>query len=86
MFLKIALGVLGLSIFIALIRLVKGPSIPDRAVAYDTIATNILGVFVVLSMIYGTTVFYDAVLVVALLGFMGTVAFAHYLERGDIVQ
>jgi multicomponent K+:H+ antiporter subunit F len=77
---------LAVSIALCLVRLVRGPSVPDRAIALDTIAINLLAVIVLLSIRYGTTAYFDAVLVIAVLGFLGTVAVGKYLLRGDIID
>lgn len=75
------LPILGLVIVMAFIRLVRGPSIPDRVVALDLLATVGIGVIVVFSLASDQPVLLDIALVVALISFLGTVAFAYYVER-----
>jgi multicomponent Na+:H+ antiporter subunit F len=80
-----ALGVIAVSIALCTIRAVKGPSLFDRVLAFDCIVLNAVGAMLLLSMILGTGAFMDVVLVVALLGFLGTIALAAYLE-GSLVD
>lgn len=77
---------LAISIALCLVRLVRGPSVPDRAMALDTIAVNLVGVIALLCIRYDTVAYFDAVLVIAVLGFLGTVAIAKFMLRGDIID
>jgi multicomponent K+:H+ antiporter subunit F len=72
-------GVLVLGILLCLWRMIKGPHLADRVLAGDTMAMLVAGLVVVLAIKYGSTLFYDAALVVAILGFVSTVAFAQYI-------
>ncbi|CAN5565616.1 K+/H+ antiporter subunit F [soil metagenome] len=80
-----ALAVLGISILLCVIRAVKGPSLFDRVMAFDAIALNFVGGILLISILLRSDVFMDVVLVVALLGFLGTVSLAAYLE-GSLVD
>lgn len=80
-----ALAVLGISILLCVIRAVKGPSLFDRVMAFDAIALNVVGVILLVSILLRSDVFMDVVLVVALLGFLGTTSLAAYLE-GSLVD
>ncbi|MFN2442488.1 MAG: monovalent cation/H+ antiporter complex subunit F [Thermoanaerobaculia bacterium] len=77
----ICFAMLGTSLLLALIRLVRGPSLPDRVVALDLIAVISVAMIIVLDIETNLIVFLDAGIVVALVGFVGTIAFARYLER-----
>ncbi len=77
---------LAVSIGLCLYRLVVGPATVDRVLALDTIATNVIAFLVVFSIQTGTQVFLDAVLALALLAFVGTVAIAKALMRGRIIE
>ncbi len=77
----VTLGILVVSIFIALIRLLLGPSLPDRVVALDLISTLVIGIVAVDIVLSGQVVLLSVVMVLALVSFLGTIAFAHYLER-----
>ncbi|HKT80715.1 MAG TPA: monovalent cation/H+ antiporter complex subunit F [Vicinamibacterales bacterium] len=74
---------LGLALVIAFIRLVKGPTLPDRIVATDLMGVLVVGLIVVLAGSSGVHATLDAAIVIALIGFLGTVAYATYVERGD---
>jgi multicomponent Na+:H+ antiporter subunit F len=80
-----ALGVIGVGILLCAIRALRGPSLFDRVLAFDAIALNVVGATLLLSIYFRTDAFIDFVLVVALLGFLGTVSFAAYLE-GTLVD
>ena len=79
---QIALGTLGLALLIAVARLVKGPTLPDRVVAMDLIGVLVVGLIVVVAAWTGERATLDAAIVIALIGFVGTVAYATYVERG----
>ena len=80
---EITLVTLGLALIIAFIRLVKGPSLPDRIVAMDLVAVIVVGLIVVLAGSSTVRATLDAAIVIALIGFLGTVAYAIYVEKGD---
>ncbi|HUU14636.1 MAG TPA: cation:proton antiporter [Terriglobia bacterium] len=69
---------------LAFTRLVRGPSLPDRVVALDLIATLLMGIIAAYSVAAGQPVFLDVAIVLALIAFLGTVAFARYLEKGTL--
>lgn len=77
-----ALVTLAVALLIAFGRLVKGPTLPDRVVAMDLLGVLVVGIIVVLAATTGVRVALDAAIVVALIGFLGTVAYATYVERG----
>ena len=77
-----ALVTLGLALLLALVRLVKGPTLPDRIVAMDLIGVIVVGLIVVLAASSKVPATLDAAIVIALIGFVGTVAYATYVERG----
>ncbi len=77
---------LGVSIALCLWRLLIGPDVVDRLLALDTIAINAVAFLVVLSIRLGTEAYLEAVIVLALLAFVGTVAIAKALMRGRIIE
>ena len=79
----ITLVTLGVALVVAFIRLVKGPTLPDRIVAMDLFGVLVVGVIVVLAGGSGVRATLDAAMVIALVGFLGTIAYATYVERGD---
>jgi len=80
---QVTLATLGLALLIAFVRLVKGPTLPDRIVATDLLGVLVVGLIVVLAGWSGVRATLDAAIVIALIGFLGTVAYAAYVERGD---
>jgi multicomponent Na+:H+ antiporter subunit F len=80
---QISLVTLGVALLIAFIRLVKGPTLPDRIVAMDLFGMLVVGLIVVLAGWSQVRATLDAAIVIALVGFLGTVAYATYVERGD---
>lgn len=67
-----------------LYRIVIGPSAADRAVALDTLTMVFIGIICVLCMIWGSDLYFDAVWILTLVGYLGSVAIARYLEKGRI--
>ena len=82
--LNVALTMLGLSLFIAFIRFVKGPSLPDRLLAVDTVTLTLAGMFAVLA-IKSSFEFFIAVLILALVGIISSVTVAKYLVKGKLL-
>jgi len=77
----IILPFLSLAIVMAFIRLMRGPSLPDRVVALDLITTLGIGVIGVYAIATNQPVLLDVAVVLALTAFLGAVAFAYYMER-----
>jgi multicomponent K+:H+ antiporter subunit F len=71
---------------LAVWRLTRGPTLPDRVLALDTLYMISIALLVLLGIRDDTQLYFEAALVVALLGFVSTVAFAKYLDRGDIIE
>jgi multicomponent Na+:H+ antiporter subunit F len=79
---QLVLATLGIALVLSVVRLVKGPTLPDRVVAMDLIGVLVVGLIVVLAASTGVRATLDAAMVIALIGFLGTVAYATYVERG----
>jgi len=79
--LVIVLPLLALAVICAFVRLARGPSLPDRVVALDLLATLGIALLAAHAMVTGQTAYLDVGLVLALVSFLATVAFAQYLER-----
>jgi multicomponent Na+:H+ antiporter subunit F len=77
-----SLVVLGFCLLMALLRMVRGPTLPDRIVALELVATLMVGVVAVYSIYNRQPVFLDVAIVLALVGFLGAVAFARFLVAG----
>lgn len=80
---QFALVTLGVALLLAVVRLVKGPTLPDRIVAMDLLGVLVVGLIVVLAGSSGVRATLDAAIVIALIGFVGTIAYASYVQRGD---
>lgn len=78
----IFLTIIGAGIILCLLRMLKGPTAPDRAVAVDTVSTVTAALLVLLGFIFKRYVYLDVSLVYAVLTFIGSVAIARFLERG----
>lgn len=79
---QFALVALTLALLVTVVRLVKGPSLPDRVVAMDLIGVLAVGLIVVLAASNGVRATLDAAIVIALIAFVATVAYGTYVERG----
>ena len=83
--LPIVVTLLALALALAAWRLYRGPSRPDRVLALDTLYINALALLVALGIWLDSTLYFEAALLIGLLGFVGTVAVATFLLRGRIV-
>lgn len=72
---------LSAAMILAFVRVLRGPSLPDRVVALDLLATVGVGIIAAYAVVTNQAVFLDVAVVLALLAFLGTVAFAYYIER-----
>ncbi|MCM3540048.1 Na(+)/H(+) antiporter subunit F1 [Priestia filamentosa] len=82
----IALIILSLATIGLLYRVVKGPGISDRVMALDAIGINLMAITGITCIIVDTDAFLDIILLIGILAFIGTVAFAKFLERGAIID
>ena len=81
MLVQAAMVMIASALFISLVRVVRGPTLPDRVVAVDLIGVSSVCLMVLGATASGEPAFLDAAVVIALLGFLGTVAYARYAER-----
>lgn len=84
--LPITLAMLAISMLMVIIRLLIGPSAQDRILALDCVF--VLGMYVMLSlsMYYESTAYFEAALLIALLGFVSSTAMAKFLLRGEVIE
>lgn len=80
----ITFGLLILAIFVAFVRLVRGPSLPARVVALDLMGSLVVGFIAIYAVATDQPIFLDVAIVLALIGFLGTVAFAYFIEKGEL--
>lgn len=78
----LALGLLGVAVLLAFVRLVRGPDLANRVVALDILSILGVGIAAAASVLSGRPVYLDVALILALIAFVGTVAFARYAEQG----
>lgn len=84
--LTLGIGAVTLTLLLCGRRLLRGPTIADRVLALDTLYLSLVALVVLLGLRWQTPLLFEAALIVALLGFVGTVALARYLSRGDVVE
>jgi multicomponent K+:H+ antiporter subunit F len=83
---KIVFAAIAVSMVLTLYRVIKGPSAPDRILALDTLYVNAVALLVLLGIQDRTSIYFEAALLIALMGFVGTVALSRYLARGDVMD
>ncbi|KAB7670727.1 Na(+)/H(+) antiporter subunit F1 [Bacillus sp. B1-b2] len=81
-----ALILLILSILATIYRLVKGPSTPDRIQALDALGINMISGVAIFSVLLRNTGFFEVILLIGILSFIGTIAFARFIERGVVIE
>lgn len=82
----IAFSAVAIAQVLAMMRLVVGPNTGDRILALDTMVVNVIGLIVLLGMYQGTKLYFEVSLIIAMLGFVSTVAYARFVLRGDIIE
>lgn len=80
------LGILSLCMVLALLRLLRGPDTVDRVLALDTLYILALALLILLEVLFHTTMYFEAAVVIAMLGFIGTVCFSKFLLRRDLME
>ena len=78
--------IVALSQIMAMIRLVIGPDTGDRILALDTMVVNAIGLIVLLGIAQGIQIYFEVSMIIAMLGFVSTVAYARFVLRGDIIE
>jgi multicomponent K+:H+ antiporter subunit F len=86
MVLPVAFTLVAVSLVLNLWRLVRGPSAPDRILALDTLYVNTIALLVLLGIHLASDLYFEAALLIAMMGFVGTVALSKFLLRGDIIE
>ncbi|MFP4160437.1 MAG: K+/H+ antiporter subunit F [Ectothiorhodospira sp.] len=75
-----------LALVMNLWRLLKGPTVVDRVLAVDTMVINTIALIILQGMYQGTTLYFEAALLLAMFGFISTVAFCRFLLRGNVIE
>lgn len=82
----VSMYVVGAAMLMALWRLLRGPTVPDRILALDTLNVTAIAELMLLGMHLRSAVYFEAALIIAMLGFVGTVMLSKYVLRRDIVE
>ena len=75
-----------IALLMNLIRLLRGPDLPDRILALDTLYINSIGLILLFGLYKGSLLYFEGALLIAMLGFVSTAALCKYLLRGDIIE
>ena len=84
--LTVAFALVGAAFGLSFFRLIKGPSLPDRILALDTLYINAIALLILLGIRLDSPLYFEAALLIALMGFVGTVALCKFVLRGDIIE
>ncbi len=84
--LQIAAAAVALALLLNGWRLLRGPALGDRIVALDTMVINVIALIVLIGMIGGNDIYFEAALLLAMVGFVSTIAYCKFVLRGDIVE
>ncbi|MEO3385898.1 K+/H+ antiporter subunit F [Mesorhizobium sp. CAU 1741] len=82
----IAQAALAVAMWLATVRMIKGPRAQDRVLGLDTLYINSMLMLLVFGIRTGNSVYFEASLVIGLLGFVATVALAKFLMRGEVIE
>lgn len=76
----------GVALLLDLWRIVTGPDAADRILALDTMVINVIALLVIYGIARGTAIYFEAAMLIAMVGFVSTVAYCRFLLRGDIIE
>jgi multicomponent K+:H+ antiporter subunit F len=79
-------AMISIALLLNLWRLLRGPSLPDRILALDTMYINSIALIILYGLLMGSALYFEAALLIAMLGFVSTVAICKFLLRGDIIE
>jgi multicomponent K+:H+ antiporter subunit F len=81
-----AFGLVSMALLLAFLRLLLGPTKADRILALDTLYVDTVALLVLLGIHLRSNLYFEAALLIAMIGFVGTVALSKFLTRGDIIE
>ncbi|NLP51034.1 Na(+)/H(+) antiporter subunit F1 [Bacillus sp. RO1] len=84
--LSISLMILSIATLGLVYRVIKGPSVPDRVMALDSIGINLIAITAITSIMLRTDAFLEVILLIGVIAFVGTVAFSKFLQKGEIIE
>ena len=82
----VCMHVVGLAMLLATWRLLRGPTVPDRILALDTLSVTAIAELMLFGMYLNSAVYFEAALIIAILGFTATMALAKFLMRGEVIE
>ncbi|MDQ2075364.1 K+/H+ antiporter subunit F [Marinimicrobium sp. ABcell2] len=82
----LSLVIYALSALLTILRMALGPDIPDRILTLDALYVNAIALIILFGVYLGSTAFFEAALLIAMMGFVGTTAVCKYLLRGNIIE
>lgn len=82
----VSMYAIGLAMLLCLYRLLRGPTVPDRILALDTLYVDTIALLILFGMHQRSSIYFEAALIIAMLGFVGTVMLSKYVMRRDIVE
>lgn len=81
-----AVVAISVALLLNLYRLIAGPDVTDRILALDTMVINAIGLVVLAGIMFASTMYFEAALLFAMVGFVSTVAFCKFLLRGNVIE
>lgn len=84
--LPLAIGMFAVALLLNTWRMLRGPSLPDRLLALDTLYINALALLVLVGIHLHSTAYFEAAMIISMLGFVATVALSRYIARGDMLR
>jgi multicomponent K+:H+ antiporter subunit F len=81
-----AIGCFGLGLLMNLLRLLNAPALGDRVLALDTMVINAIALIVLYGILAHTIIYFEVALIIAMVGFVSTVAYARYMLRGNLIE
>ncbi|WP_432360219.1 Na(+)/H(+) antiporter subunit F1 [Sporosarcina sp. UB5] len=86
MFIWVSLILVVLAMIGIMVRVFRGPSVPDRLIALDGIGVMLISAIALISILFDTIFFIDVILLIAIMSFIGTVSFSKFIEKGEIIE
>lgn len=82
----VAIGMVMIGMFLNLFRLIRGPELPDRVVALDTLSINTIALVLLFGISIGSSIYFEAALLIAMMGFVSTAAYCKFMLSGDVIE
>ena len=82
----VAIGMVMIAMFLNLFRLIRGPELPDLVVALDTLSINTIALVLLFGISIGSSIYFEAALLIAMMGFVSTAAYCKFMLSGDVIE